>query len=67
MATNKFSFTTLQILQAIANWKLEPFTLRELNFLLSYFCGRYTDNLVYNYAQDDIESLILEILSEVDN
>ena len=64
MGTN-YSFTVLEILHAIATWNKEPFTLWELNFLLKYFCGEFTDNASYQYGQDDIESFILEILSEV--
>ena len=61
------SFTKLQILRAIANWQHEPFTLEELNFLLQYlFPDEDCSNCSYNYGEDDIESFILEILSEID-
>ena len=59
------SFTVLQIIHCIANWKLEPFTLEELNLLLVHFVPD-TDNPSYQYGQDDIESFILETLSELE-
>lgn len=64
-----FSFTRLQILTTIANWDKEPFTLNELNFLLKYFnpADYPNNNPSYAYGLDDIESYILEILSEIDN
>lgn len=63
-----YSFTKLQILNAIAHWDLEPFTLEELNFLLKYFNpSDYLDNCSYEYGENDIQSYILEVLSEIDN
>lgn len=58
------SFTTLQILHAIANWSLEPFTITELDALLKHFLPD-TDNASYEYGQSDIESFILETLSDI--
>ena len=61
-----YTFTKLQILMAIATWQLEPFTLEELNFLLQYlFPDEDYSNCSYEYGEDDIESFILEILSEI--
>jgi hypothetical protein len=63
-----YSFTTLQILQAIAYWPHEPFTLKELDFLLKHFLNKdlTLDNGSYEYGENDIESFILEILSELE-
>lgn len=63
-----FTFTTLQVLQAIAYWPHEPFSLKELNFLLHYFLNKELtlDNGSYEYGENDIESFILETLSEMD-
>ena len=63
------SFTQLEILTAIANWKHEPFTLPELNFLLKEFTftDYINDNPSFEYGEDDIESYILEILSEFED
>ena len=61
----EYKFTKLQILFAIANWELEPFTLEELNFLLKYFCTDTTNT--YTYGENDIVSFILDILSEIAN
>lgn len=61
-----YEFTQLEALTKIANWKLEPFTLGELNFLLKHFTyeDHTNDNSSYSYGENDIESFILEILSE---
>ena len=55
-------FTRSQILNAIKNWKHEPFTPKELTFLNKSFTKES-----YTYGENDIESLILETLSELDN
>lgn len=64
-----YSFTQTEILTVIANWKLEPFTLDELNFLLKRFTFKDypQDNASISYGENDIESLILDALSEIDN
>ena len=63
-----FTFTTLQVLQAIAYWPHEPFSPKELYFLLHYFLNKELtlDNGSYEYGENDIESFILETLSEMD-
>ena len=60
-----YSFTTMQCIHAIANWKLQPFTLPELNYLLKFFAPD-SDNASYEYGQNDIESFILETLSDME-
>lgn len=64
-----YSFTQTEILTAIANWKLEPFTLEELNFLLKEFTftDYPKDNADISYGENDIESLILDRLSEFES
>ena len=63
-----YSFTQTEILTAIANWKQEPFTLHELNFLLKEFTftDYPKDNADISFGENDIESLILHRLSEMD-
>lgn len=63
-----YSFTQTEILTAIANWKQEPFTLQELNFLLNEFTftDYPQDNADISFGENDIESLILHRLSEMD-
>ena len=65
---SNYSFTQTEILTAIANWSLEPFTLEELNFLLKKFTftDYPKDNADISYGENNIESLILETLSEMD-
>lgn len=62
-----FKFTTLQVLQAVAYWPHQPFTKRELNLLLRYFLNKdlTLDNGSYEYGENNINSFILEILSEI--
>lgn len=60
-----YSFTTMQCIHTIANWKLQPFTLPELNYLLKFFAPD-KDNASYEYGQNDIESFILETLSDME-
>jgi len=65
-AMQNFNFTSMQCLHAIAYWPHESFTLKELNYLLQYFASEPA-NLNHTYGLNDIHSLILEILSEIDN
>jgi len=60
-------FTSAQILFKIATWKLQPFTLKELNFLiLALIPQDYPDTELetFYYGENNIESLILEIISD---
>ena len=60
-------FTSAQILFAIATWKLEPLTLKEINYLiLSLIPQDYPDTELetFYYGENDIESLILTIISD---
>jgi hypothetical protein len=59
-----FSFTIPQILTAIVQWPHEPFTLAELNGLLTFFLPY--DNCSYEYGEDSVESFILETLSDLE-
>ena len=59
-------FTSAQILFAIATWKLEPLTLKELNFLITFLIpADYPDTELetFYYGENDIESLILQLIS----
>ena len=65
------TFTSTQILFAIATWTLEPLTLKELNYLIRALF--YEDDLddqlhpileTWTYGENDIESLILHIISD---
>ena len=66
---NDYHFTQTEILTTIANWSNEPFTLEELNFLLKAFTNTDypKDNASFTHGLNDIESLILETLSELEN
>lgn len=66
MQTTEFSFTAMQLINAIAFWKLEPLTSQEITYLLQRFAPD-ADNASFTYGQDDIESYILECLSDMDN
>lgn len=61
-----YQFTTSEILYKVANWELEPFTLEELNSLIFFLAPSQYDFTVikYYYAENDIESFILHIISE---
>ena len=60
MQTTDFTFTQSQLLNCLDNWKLEPFTPNEYRFISNYI-KQYES---FDYGQDDMESLILEILSD---
>lgn len=55
------TFTKEQLLNRINTWTLEPFTLPEITYLKDSISKHPGD---YQYGQNDIDSLILEILSE---
>lgn len=63
-----YQFTQTEILNKIGNWELEPFTLPELNFLLKRFTftDHQSDNPSFTFGENDIESFILETLSEME-
>lgn len=65
---NDYHFTQTEILNKIGNWELEPFTLAELTYLLKQFTftDYQKDNPTFTFGENDIESLILETLSEMD-
>jgi hypothetical protein len=59
-------FRADDFLHALHNWKLEPLTIEEKAKLIDYLSADI-DKLNANswpYGEDDIESLILEIISE---
>jgi hypothetical protein len=62
-------FTLTEIITKIANWNLQPFTLTELTFLLKHFTSTANPktNTIFIFGENDIESLILETLSEIDS
>lgn len=58
---NYYIFTKCQLFDAIANWKNEPFTLKEINFLLKEISKIH----FLKYGLNDIDSLILELLDNI--
>ena len=64
--TTDFGFTLTEIITKIAHWELEPLTLEEQSALLKHFTSTDypKDNPSFTFGENDIESLILETLSE---
>ena len=63
-----YNFTLTAIITKIANWELEPFTLEEQTALLKHFTSTNypNDNPSFTFGEDDIESFILETLSNLE-
>jgi len=59
-------FTAQDILWGICNWKLEELTELDKIKILNYLLGDGLDANEYPYGMDDLDSLILEIISEED-
>ena len=55
-------FTAADIINALRNWNLEPLTMEEEAYLLQQLVANKKDD--FQYAMNDIESLILELISE---
>ena len=55
-------FTAADIINALRNWNLEPLTLEEKSYLMDQLISNKKDD--FQYAMNDIESLILELISE---
>jgi len=55
-----FKFSRIDIVNALVNWELEPLTEKEKATLLN----ELIEKDIFIYGMDDIESLILEIISE---
>lgn len=58
------TFTKEQMLNRINAWTLEPLTPKEIQFLHESISTHTGD---YQYGQNDIDSLILELLDNIDN
>ena len=58
-----FTFTKSQLINAINNWALEPLTDTEK----SYLTERINEQEEHTYGQNDIESLLLEYLSDMED
>ena len=57
------TFTSTQLINQINNWALEPLTEQEKQYLLSFAQSQDT----FEYGEDDIESLLLEALSDMED
>lgn len=60
---NMYKFTSKQCLDALENWPHEPFTEQEYKDLRAWFLLNPTTE----YGLDDVNSLLLEILDEINN
>lgn len=55
-----YTFTATDIFNALKNWKLKSLTKKEKAILFE----KLVEKSIYQYALNDIESLILELISE---
>lgn len=65
--TTSHSFSTYEILQKIAFWEKEPLSSEALSALIYHFISTEDCPLEtkYSYKNDDIESFIMDTLSEI--
>lgn len=56
-------FLKSELLGTFNNWKLEPLTLKEREYLYNEIMNQE----MHSYGQDDKESYLLELLSEIEN